>query len=213
MSGRNTSAPHPFYEYLKRIRALAHIGLVYAENEYQIERNQEIIDLTHDMINQVTNITLNQIEGYFAKPTEYITPKVDVRAVIFDQDGKLLMVRERADGRWALPGGWADVGLSPKECVVKETAEETGYEVAPKKLLAIVDAKYFNHPPQPHSIYKFFIQCELTGGEAQNTHDILEVGFFSRDAMPPLSLERNSQDQIDMVFAYYDDPAKQVTYN
>ncbi|MCB0600662.1 MAG: NUDIX hydrolase N-terminal domain-containing protein [Saprospiraceae bacterium] len=207
------TAQHPFFEYLKRVRAIAHIGLVYAENDYQKERNQEIIDLTQEMVQQLTDIPMKQIKGYFAAPTEYITPKVDVRAVVFDPDGRLLMVREKADGMWALPGGWADIGLSPSECAVKETFEETGFTVEPKKLLAAVDAKYFNHPPQPHAIYKLFIECYLTGGEAQITHDILEVGFFDLHEMPPLSLERNSQDQIDLVFAYRDNPDKLVTFN
>jgi len=165
------------------------------------------------MVQQLAEFPIKQIKNYFSEPTEYITPKVDVRAVVFDSEGRLLMVKEKADGLWALPGGWADIGLSPKECAVKETFEETGFTVEPKKLLAAVDAKYFNHPPQPHSIYKLFIECHLTGGQAQITHDILDVGFFDLHEMPPLSLERNSQDQIELVFTYRDDPEKLVLFN
>ena len=74
----------------------------------------------------------------FACDAGYATPKVDVRGVVF-QDGKILLVQERSDGMWTLPGGWADVGDSPADAVVREIREESGYETRATKLLALLD--------------------------------------------------------------------------
>ena len=125
----------------------------------------------------------------FACDTGYATPKVDVRGVVF-QDGKLLLVQERSDGMWTLPGGWADVGDSPADAVIREIREESGYEIRATKLLALLDRNRHNHPPHVNHIYKVFIQCEIIGGSPTTSHEIQGVGFFAEDEIPELSLTR-----------------------
>ena len=87
------------------------------------------------------------------------TPKVDVRAVIV-RDGRVLLVRERTDGGWAMPGGWADPGLSPAQIAVKETAEEAGLEVRATRLLALWDRDAQGMEPYAHAVYKAYLSCE-----------------------------------------------------
>ncbi len=195
-----------------RIRALAQNGLTYSQNGYDTERYGELYDLADRMASIVTGHPEAQIGQCFVKLTgEYVTPKVDVRAVVFDGQGRLLLVRESDDGLWSLPGGWADVGFSPKEVAVKEVHEETGLLVEAVRLLALIDKRcHASHPPALHYVYKLFILCEITGGGFTDTFDILDKGFFGRDNLPPLSTNRVTPEQIELMFDYRDNPAKET---
>lgn len=113
--------------------------------------------------------------------------------------GEILLVREKADGRWSMPGGWSDVGYTPAEVAVKETKEETGLDVRVERLLAVLDKRCHNYPASPLYVYKMFILCTAVGGELGGTFDILDQRFFPLDALPPLSLDRTLPENIRMV--------------
>ncbi len=197
----------------KRINALAEIGLTYADNPYETERYEELRSISRQMMGEVTGQSVNVIEGFFLNEREYKTPQVDVRAVVFDDQDCLLLVREKADGMWSLPGGWADVGFSPSEVAVKEVCEETGLTVKPEKLIAVFDKKCHPHPPHLHYAYKIFIGCQLLGGELQTAFDTLDAGFFAIDNIPVLSEERVTPAQIRLMFEYHRHPDKQAMFD
>lgn len=184
-----------------QVRALSQCGLVYAKDEYDMERYQELIHISNQLTALISTHSIEEIAGCFPLENDYVTPKVDIRAVVFNADSEILLVQEK-DGCWSLPGGWADVGYSPKEVAIKEVKEETGLDVTPIKLLAVMDKKYHNHPPALHYVYKIFILCELSGGSFHPTFDILDRGFFGQNDLPPLSLERVLKEQIDIMFDY-----------
>lgn len=106
--------------------------------------------------------------------------------------------------------GWGDIGLSPSEVVVKEIQEESGFETEAIRLLAVLDKKFHNHPPEPYHVYKFFILCRIVGGEALQGVETSEVSFFAEDELPELSLERNTSEQIETMFEYLRNPEKVV---
>lgn len=162
------------------------------------------------MMNLLTQHPLEALAVYFNDKKEYITPKVDIRVVIFNQHKQILLVKEKADGKWSLPGGWADIGLSPTGIAVKEALEETGFTVEAKKLLAVLDKRCHPHPPQLDYVYKIFIQCEITGGEQAIAFDMLDVAFFAQDSIPELSTDRVLPSHIDLMFEYLNDPAKEA---
>ncbi len=187
-------------EISKRMRALAQSALTYVDDEYQRERYNEYLGLSDQIMAEVTGYKLKEIKDCFHLQKEYATPKVDIRAVIFNDKNEILMIRESEDGLWALPGGWADIGCSPKEVAVKEAKEETGFDVEVIRLLAVLDTKNHNHPQQPFYIYRMYYLCNITGGEFTNAFDILDKGFFAIDNLPPLSEKRGSRETIDMMF-------------
>ena len=197
-------------EIAARIRALARTGLTYASNEYETDRYKELDGLSMQMLALLSEQKVDSVKACFVLQKEYVTPKVDIRAVVFNEQGQILLVRERSDGRWSLPGGWADVGYSPREIAVKEVREETGLEVRAVRLLAVTDQKSQPHPPALHYAYKFFIWCEITGGQWTETFDILDKGFFDPDQLPPLSEERVLESQIRLMYEYRADPEKPV---
>jgi ADP-ribose pyrophosphatase YjhB (NUDIX family) len=149
----------------------------------------------------------------FSREEGYATPKVDVRGVVI-RDGKILLVRELLDGCWSLPGGWADVCESSSECVVREIWEESGFETRAVKLLAVYDrAKHPHVPPFPFHVYKFYFQCEITGGEARGSNETSEVAFFGRDELPELSVTRVTAEQIQRMFDHYAHPEWPTDYD
>jgi ADP-ribose pyrophosphatase YjhB (NUDIX family) len=150
------------------------------------------------MMAKISETNPELIKNLFANQKGYQTPKVDVRGVVIEDD-KVLMVREKTDGNWTLPGGWADVGLTPYENVIKEVWEESGLKVEPVRLLSVMDKKMYNHPPSPWYCYKIFVLCRRTGGMLQAGMEILETAFFSMDHLPQLSEERITSDQIKII--------------
>jgi len=196
-------------EWAKQIQAIAQIGLTYTKDPYDIERYEDLRQISIDILSNYTLIEKQQLKLSFANETGYATPKVDIRGVVFNNN-KILMVREKIDGAWALPGGWADIGHSPTEVAVKEIKEESGFAVTPVRLLAVLDKKNHDHPPEPYHIYKFFIECKIVGGKAKTGLETSEVDFFDEHALPDLSLERNTLKQIKLMFEFLRDPEKKV---
>lgn len=183
----------------QRIRALSQTGLAYSANEYEIDRCQELIKISNRITGIASGIKEEEIDACYLPAKEYVTPKVDIRAVIFNEKDEILLVREKADSRWAMPGGWSDVGYTPKEVAEKETKEETGLDVRAERLLAVIDKRCHPYPAGPFYIYKMFILCKVLGGKLSGSFDILDQGFFALDNLPPLSLDRTIPEDIRMM--------------
>ncbi|WP_315899191.1 NUDIX hydrolase N-terminal domain-containing protein [Paenibacillus cremeus] len=194
-------APHRWLDWAKQLQAIAQTGLTYVKDVYDRERYEALREISVEIMEQYTLAGEDVIRMAFANETGYATPKVDVRGVVF-QNNHILLVREKADGAWALPGGWADIGYSPSEIAVKEVREEAGFEVEAVKLLAVLDKKFHDHPPSPYHVYKLFILCRIVGGSALGGVETSEVGFFAEDDLPPLSVERNTEKQLHLMFEY-----------
>ncbi|MCC3371775.1 NUDIX hydrolase [Cohnella sp. REN36] len=194
-------------QWAKQIQAISQAGLAYSKDIYDLERFEMLRTLSVDILKRYTDAESERIRELFASETGYATPKVDVRGVVFEGD-KILLVQERLDGAWSLPGGWADIGLSPKEVAVKEVREESGLDVKPVRLLGILDKKFHGHPPSPWHIYKIFILCESIGGRMGAGMETLQVGLFERDQLPELSAQRNTKAQIERMFELRDLPGE-----
>lgn len=186
-------------EWASRLQSIAQAGLAFGENLYDRDRYQEIRNISVEIVHEYTGISNEKIKDLFASETGYQTPKVDIRASVF-RDNKILMVREKIDGAWSLPGGWADVNTSVSESAARECLEEAGASVKPKRIIAIHQAdKHFSFP-YPYTIYKIFVECELIENNFSDNTETLEAGFFALDSLPPLSAERNTREQIGICF-------------
>ncbi|HZQ53587.1 MAG TPA: NUDIX hydrolase [Bryobacteraceae bacterium] len=194
----------------QRLQALAQAGLAYAKNPYDLERYEEIRAISVKLLQELTEEPLEKIIRVFASENGYQTPKVDVRAVLFREGPEILLVREKIDnGRWTLPGGWAEIGHTPFEVAVKEAYEETGLIVQPVRLLALFDKRKHPHPPQPWYVYKAFIQCEVQGGSPiQDTPETTGARWFGEDELPfvELSTDRTTTSQLETMFRLASDP-------
>jgi len=191
----------------RKLQGISQTGLHYTDSEYDRERYEEIGDIAAEITTSLSTLEKSEVVELQAAEFGYATPKVDVRGVVF-RDGKILLVREVADnGRWTLPGGWADLNESAAESVVREIREESGYETEVLKLLAVYDREKHGHePPFPYHVYKHFFHCRITGGEAVTSHETSGIDFFVVDELPELSVSRVKESQIRRFFEHLENP-------
>lgn len=199
-------------EWAKRIQSLSQSGLTFSKDVFDLERFEELRQISVEIMEEHTGVEMQKIKDLFAAEKGYQTPKMDVRGAVFHQ-GKILMVRENIDNKWSLPGGFCDVGLSPAENIAKEIQEESGFIVVPTKMLALLDMNKYPHPPQPFHYYKLFIQCEIVGGEATNGVETKGVEFFPEDGLPELSVNRNVESQLQLLFEFERTPTKPTVFD
>ncbi|HEY9619739.1 MAG TPA: NUDIX hydrolase [Crinalium sp.] len=194
-------------QWVQQLQAIAQNGLTYSQNPFDIERFQQVRQIAADMVVAGTEADPQNVLRLFNGEEGYATPKVDVRGAVFWQD-KLLLVKEREDGCWTLPGGWVDVGEPPSLAVEREVYEESGYQTQAVKLLAVYDRNHprHNHPPFLHHVYKLFFQCNLLSGEATASIETEAAKFFAEQDIPELSLTRVVPSQIARLFEHYRDP-------
>jgi ADP-ribose pyrophosphatase YjhB (NUDIX family) len=181
---------------IQRLAALAQNGLTFAQGQFDHDRYAEIQRLAAEMLAHIADVPTEKVLTLLAQEQGYATPKVDVRGAVFDGE-RILLVREVSDGRWTLPGGWADPGDTPREAVEREIREESGYEARAVKLAAVYDRARQGHTPSlPFATYKLFFICERVGGAARASAETDAVDFFSVHDLPPLSLGRVTARQI-----------------
>jgi ADP-ribose pyrophosphatase YjhB (NUDIX family) len=191
-------------DWAVRLNAIAQNGLLYSQNPFDRERYNSLRKIAVEIMEAHTGVEATVIRDFFEREQGYSTPKVDVRAAVF-RKGTLLFVKEPEDGLWSLPGGWADVGESPSEAVVREVFEEAGYTTRAAKLLAVYDRNKHAHPAMAHHAYKLFIRCELLTPEPAGKPEA-EARFFEEDAIPVLSTMRVTAEQIARLFEHYYHP-------
>jgi ADP-ribose pyrophosphatase YjhB (NUDIX family) len=190
---------------MREIQALAQTECHYAQDDFQRERCRKLMDIVAEMISQHTGIEFPPLARAFKEQLGYATPKIDVRAAVF-QEQKLLLVRERIDGGWTMPGGWADVGDTPSKAAEREAWEEAGFRVKARKLVGVYDANRTN-PLEFFHAFKIVFLCDILDGEARTSTETSEVSFFGLDEIPAnFSGERTTARHVRDAFAALNDP-------
>ncbi len=193
------------------IQAVAQNGLHYTDSHFDRERYEKLMAVALEIFAAHTGEDRATLAQWLGTQGGYVTPKVDVRAACF-RDGRVLLVRERSDGRWCLPGGWADVGDRPAESAERETLEESGFRCRATKLVGVFDANRRGELALHHA-FKLVFLCEITGGAATGAnHETTAVEFFERDATPPLSTARTSPKVLAECFAHLDDASRPTAF-
>ncbi len=160
------------------------------------------------MYSKISNDNLETVENFFFPEQGYATAKVDIRAGII-KDDEILLVKERRDNKWALPGGWSDVGETPTQGIIREVKEETGFDVTVDRLISIRDQSIGDYKPRyPVHIYKMFFLCNIVNGKAKKNIEISDVSFFRSDSLPELSSGTTLNRDILDVWDYYNHPEK-----
>ncbi|HEY5371028.1 MAG TPA: NUDIX hydrolase N-terminal domain-containing protein [Hanamia sp.] len=187
----------------KRIKAIADTGLLYTSDDFDKERYAELKLIGEKLLGQQLNVTLEKINSFFNKCIDYPTPKVDVRVLVLNSQKQILMVQEKSDSKWSLPGGWADIGKAPSEVAIGEVFEETGLKITCKCLSAVFDKRMHAHPPQPYYVYKMVFYGELISTDEnllKPAFDVLDVSWFAVGDLPPLSTDRILSSQIEIIY-------------
>ena len=190
-------------ELARRLHALARTGLHFCTSEYDREHYEEIERIAAELLaGSDASPSLEELLGLWRHERGYVTPKAEVRGAVF-RDGRVLLVRERADGLWTLPGGWADVNESPAQAVEKEIEQESGLRTRAVKLAALYDRSRHGHGASLFHGWKAFFLCEIQGGELRGSYETDAVEFFDVDALPPMSLGRSTPRQVLRMFEHW----------
>ncbi|MBI9050203.1 MAG: NUDIX hydrolase [Anaerolineaceae bacterium] len=201
-----------WFHWAQQIQAIAQSGLHYTENEFDRERYEQMREIALQMIAAQSDLPMDKLQHIFSGEEGYTTPKVDVRGVVF-KDGKLLLVHELSDGLWTLPGGWVDINEPPSLAVEREVFEESGYHVKARKIAGVFDRNSHPHPAYLFHVYKLFILCDYIDGKATSSIETDGAAFYALDELPPLSVARVMQQQIELMFTHLANPARPTDFD
>jgi ADP-ribose pyrophosphatase YjhB (NUDIX family) len=199
-------------DWVKRLQAIAQTGLHFGASEYDKLRYEAVREIASEMAAAGADVPIEVIRKLFAAGDGYATPRIDVRAAVID-DGRILLVREREEQAWSLPGGWADVGESPSVAADREAREESGYHVRAVKLAALQDRNLHGHPPLMFHAWRVFFLCERLGGQAQSSIETDGAEFFAPQALPHLSPGRTTVAQIELMFEHHRNPGLPTSFD
>ena len=191
-------------DWAQEIFSLSQSGITYSGNQYDVERYKRLQEITAEIIASQSEISKETVLKSFSMQAGYITPKIDVRGAVI-RDNKILLIQERADGKWAMPGGWADLGNTPASVAEREVWEESGFHVKAEKVVAVMDANRIQ-PMEFYHAYKIIFLCKLLDGEPRISYETLAVEFFDPNNLPPLSTYRTNEDMLREVFAHVKNP-------
>ena len=197
--------------WAREIFSLSQSGITYSGNQYDVERYKRLQEITAEIIASESEMSNESVLDSFSMQAGYITPKVDVRGAVI-RDGKILLIQERADSKWAMPGGWADLGNSPASVAEREVWEESGFRVKAEKVVAVIDANRIE-PMEFYHAYKIIFLCRLLDGEPRTSYETLAVDFFAPNHLPPLSSYRTNEDMLKEVFAHVADPDRPTAFD
>ena len=197
--------PDKWLDWARRIQAIAQNQLEYSHSEYDIERGHKLTKIASEIIEQHTGQNSDEICEIYLDQKGYSTPRVDVRAAVI-RDGLLLLVKESSDGKWAMPGGWMDVGDKPAEAAVREAYEESGFNVKVEKVIGVYDANRITRPLNLFHAVKIVYLCSIVDGKATTSFETTEVKFFDIDNLPELSPNRTNEQHIADIKAVLKNP-------
>ncbi|UDE96240.1 NUDIX hydrolase [Carnobacterium viridans] len=185
-----------YLEHYRRLLSIAEAGLFYGEDLFDKERYEELQELSLKLISNLSNEPIKKLKNIVDSNEGYPTPKIDVRGYIKKND-KILLVEDAKTKKWAMPGGYAEVGLSPKENVIKEVLEETGLIVESCELIAVFDTNLRKDIPQMFQYYKLVFNCIVNDdGLFKENIETSDMDFFTLDNLPSLSLDRTTKEQL-----------------
>jgi len=197
--------------WAREIQSLAQTGLAFAPNHYEKERSTRLIEISAEIIEEYTNLKSENISEVLMEQPGYATPKVDVRAAII-RDNKILLVKEIADGKWSMPGGWMDVGDYPAQAAEREAIEESGFVVKAKKLIGAFDANRNGRPLEFFHAVKLIYLCEIISGKPTISNETSEVKFFDFNGLPVLSENRTNKRHIAEIIEHLKDTSRQAFF-
>ena len=192
-----------FLTWTKDLQSIAQAGLYYGKDVFDRERYEKIREISAQMMSEISDLDVGKVKDLFCNEIGYQTPKIDTRSAIFKND-RILLVREK-NGTWSLPGGWCDYNVSVAENAVKETREESGFDVKVIRLIAVQDRGKHNSPLYPYGVCKMFFECSITGGEFKENSETTSVDFFTENSLPDLATEKNNEEQLKMCFKAHRD--------
>ena len=199
-------------DWAKELQDISQNALAYCRDPYDIERFHRIRAISAEMMAEITDLPVQKVREYFCAGDGYQTPKIETRAAVI-RDGGILLVRERGNGLWSMPGGWVDYNLSVRRNVVKEVLEEAGMVVEAERLIALEDRNRHHADRHAHEILTVLVLCRYVSGEFVPNTETTDCGFFTPDRLPPLGTGRTTHEHIELSYRALEDPCWPVLFD
>ncbi|HEV2250116.1 MAG TPA: NUDIX hydrolase N-terminal domain-containing protein [Candidatus Limnocylindria bacterium] len=164
---------------------MAKTGLLHAPSAYDTDRYERMLAIAEAM-------AALTIAADFTPDRPYLpdigipTPKIGCSVAAFDAGGRAVLIQRADNRRWALPGGYAEIGSPPSENALREFNEETGFEAELERLVGVYDNKRFASV-SPYQFYICLFRARVTGGAATASNESLEVRLVD-PADPPADM-------------------------
>lgn len=161
---------------------MARTGQEFATNDYDRDRFQRMLAIGEEMAAMTIDATFTPERPYLAD-VGIASPKVGCSVAAFDDAGRVVLIKRADNGRWALPGGYAEVGSPPSVNALRELHEETGFDAELERLVGVYDNKSLGGI----SPYQFYICCfraRITGGDATPSVETPEVVLVDTGELP-----------------------------
>lgn len=183
--------------YVLKVEEISHAGLKYSKDPYAIDNYKSLEILSKDFLEKKLETPITG-ENFFKRDV-YPTPNVSVRTVIFDEKReKVLLVQEKWDQGYSLPGGWSELGLTPKESALKEVREEAGAEAELVSLIGVFDRYEGLHlSGVPEYILAF--EGKIKKVISKPCFEIMEASYFPLDALPVWSKKNNPEQMVKII--------------
>ncbi|MBP8304155.1 MAG: NUDIX hydrolase N-terminal domain-containing protein [Phycisphaerae bacterium] len=199
-------------EWVRELQAISQTGLAFSQTPYDTQRYHRLMEIAAEVLAACTSLPKSEVLQGFSVQPGYATVKVDVRGAVI-RDGKILLVQERRDQKWCMPGGWADVGDLPSEMVAREVLEESGLEVRPVKVIGVFDANRGPRPLECYHAYKIVFLCQILGGQPRGSDETAAADFFDFADLPPLSTDRTDARHLAEVQAHIQSPGRSAAFD
>ena len=186
-------------EFASKVLSISRIGKKYSKDPYAIDNYEQLEELSIKMLNEAS---VEAVEKNIYERDIYPTPNVSVRILVINEKDEVLMVQEKDDGRWAVPGGWCDVFISVKDNAIKEVKEETGLDVEIDCLLGIFQREKYKDYPSLVSEYVHYFSATVVGGSLNPNFEVSKAAYFPLNELPELS-RKNTIEELKRAFQVY----------
>jgi ADP-ribose pyrophosphatase YjhB (NUDIX family) len=208
----NDHKPPAWLAWAREIQSMCQTGLAFSRTGYETMRYRRLMEIAAEMVNSQTGIPARELVENFSAQPGYATVKVDVRGAVV-RDSRILLVQEKADLAWSMPGGWAHVGEHPSRMVSREVREESGLFVSPRQVVGIYDADRSPVHLDFYHAYKIIFLCEAQAGEPKPGDETVSAEFFPFDGLPTLSGYRTTRRHLSDVLALLEDPGRPTVFD
>lgn len=179
------------FVFLEEIKGIALNGLYYSTNEHDKLRYQKLLELSEEKLSESIDVDIDSIRKNFHSEKGFVTPKVGVNAAVF-KDRFLLTTLRKDDNCWELPGGWAELGESPRDTLVRELKEETSIIIKPLNIIDVI-TRFPGDFSQTYTSYHLLINSEYVSGQFLPSSETLDLKFINESEISLLTWHRDHQ--------------------
>ena len=164
---------------LDELTVIARNGRHFADDPYDEERYERILELVEEYYGEALELPKGDVKECLRQRLGYV---LSAGAAVFDDEGRILLMKRADNGTWCLPGGMVEPHETPEQAAIREVKEETRQDV---RLIGTSQVNYFG-PDEgyPHRHVHFIYHAEVTGGNLRLSAEGTALDYREIEAVP-----------------------------